>query len=84
MVVTQRKSKEVRHEEILDAALEEFALRGLHGASTEDIARRVEAIQADTSGAVAAIEQISETIAQINDFQTTIASAVEEQTVTTN
>src|SRR4051812_26821425 len=40
MAVTQRKSKEVRHEEILDAALEEFALRGLHGASTEAIARR--------------------------------------------
>src|SRR3954453_20654813 len=36
----QRKSKEVRHEEILDAALQEFAARGLHGASTEDIARR--------------------------------------------
>ncbi len=40
MVVTQRKSKEVRHVEILDAALIEFAERGLHGASTEDIARR--------------------------------------------
>ncbi len=40
MVVTERKSKEVRHEEILDAALQEFAQRGLHGASTEDIARR--------------------------------------------
>jgi AcrR family transcriptional regulator len=40
MVVTERKSKEVRHEEILDAALQEFARRGLHGASTEDIARR--------------------------------------------
>src|SRR3954471_17757598 len=37
---SQRKSKEVRREEILDAALEEFAQRGLHGASTEDIARR--------------------------------------------
>jgi AcrR family transcriptional regulator len=35
-----RKSKEVRHEEILDAALQEFARRGLHGTSTEDIARR--------------------------------------------
>src|SRR5881275_434842 len=35
-----RKTKEVRREEILDAALEEFAERGLHGASTEDIARR--------------------------------------------
>ncbi len=40
MVVTERKSKEVRHEEILDAALQEFAQRGLYGASTEDIARR--------------------------------------------
>jgi AcrR family transcriptional regulator len=40
MVVTERKSKEVRHEEILDAALQEFAKLGLHGASTEDIARR--------------------------------------------
>src|SRR3954447_15740450 len=40
MAVTQRKSKEVRHDELLDAALVEFAERGLHGASTEDIARR--------------------------------------------
>ena len=40
MVVQERKSKEARSEEILDAALEEFAQRGLHGASTEDIARR--------------------------------------------
>jgi AcrR family transcriptional regulator len=40
MVATARKSKEVRREEILDAALVEFAERGLEGASTEDIARR--------------------------------------------
>jgi len=40
MVTTERKTKEVRREEILDAALIEFAARGLHGASTEDIARR--------------------------------------------
>jgi methyl-accepting chemotaxis protein len=52
--------------------------------ATEDIARRVEAIQADTDGAVAAISQISSIIAQINDYQMTIASAVEEQTATTN
>ena len=51
--------------------------------ATEDIARRVEAIQGDTSGAVAAIGRISEVIGQINDFQLTIASAVEEQTATT-
>jgi methyl-accepting chemotaxis protein len=51
--------------------------------ATEDISKRVEAIQADTGGAVTAIEQISQVIAQISDFQTTIASAVEEQTATT-
>ncbi|GIE33610.1 chemotaxis protein [Actinoplanes italicus] len=52
--------------------------------ATEDIGQRVAAIQADTAGAVAAIAEISEIIARMNDFQTTIASAVEEQTVTTN
>ncbi|MCZ2823088.1 MULTISPECIES: methyl-accepting chemotaxis protein [unclassified Modestobacter] len=52
--------------------------------ATEDIARRVEAIQGDTSGAVSAIGRISEIIGSINDFQLTIASAVEEQTATTN
>ncbi|WP_229069998.1 methyl-accepting chemotaxis protein [Actinoplanes sp. DH11] len=52
--------------------------------ATEDIARRVQAIQADTTGAVAAIQQVSEVIQQINEYQTTIASAVEEQTATTN
>ncbi|WP_169166004.1 methyl-accepting chemotaxis protein [Cellulomonas taurus] len=51
--------------------------------ATEDIARRVETIQADTSGAVTAIGEISTIIASINDYQLTIASAVEEQTATT-
>jgi AcrR family transcriptional regulator len=35
-----RKSAEVRREEILEAAMAEFALGGLHGTSTDDIARR--------------------------------------------
>ncbi|WP_233404412.1 methyl-accepting chemotaxis protein [Actinotalea solisilvae] len=52
--------------------------------ATEDIARRVEAIQTDTTTAVAAISEISQIIASINDYQLTIASAVEEQTATTN
>jgi methyl-accepting chemotaxis protein len=52
--------------------------------ATEDIARRVLSIQGDTSAAVAAIEEISTIVAQISDRQTTIASAVEEQTATTN
>jgi methyl-accepting chemotaxis protein len=52
--------------------------------ATDDIARRVEAIQADTTGAVTAIGEISAIIASINDYQMTIATAVEEQTATTN
>ena len=51
--------------------------------ATDDIARRVEAIQADSAAAVSAIAEISEVIARINDYQSTIASAVEEQTATT-
>ena len=51
--------------------------------ATEDIARRVEAIQNDTTAAVTAIGEISQIIASINDYQLTIASAVEEQTATT-
>jgi methyl-accepting chemotaxis protein len=52
--------------------------------ATEDISQKIEAIQSDTRGAVAAIAQISSIINQINDIQSTIASAVEEQTATTN
>lgn len=51
--------------------------------ATEDISRKIEAIQADTESAVAAIAQIGTVIGQINDFQNTIASAVEEQSATT-
>ena len=40
MVVAERKTKEVRREEIIDAALGVFAEHGLHGASTEEIAKR--------------------------------------------
>ena len=52
--------------------------------TTEQITRRVEAIQVDTSGAVTAISEIGAIIASINNYQLTIASAVEEQTATTN
>jgi methyl-accepting chemotaxis protein len=52
--------------------------------ATEDISRKIEAIQVDTRGAVEAIGQISGVITQINDISNTIASAVEEQTATTN
>ena len=52
--------------------------------ATEDIGRKIEAIQGDTKGAVSAIAEISEVIHQISDIQNTIASAVEEQSATTN
>ncbi len=51
--------------------------------ATEDISRRVQAIQSDTGGAVTAIGEISAIIERINGIQLTIASAVEEQTATT-
>ncbi len=52
--------------------------------ATEEISQKIEAIQADTKGAVTAIDQISKVIGQINDISSTIASAVEEQSATTN
>ena len=51
--------------------------------ATEDISKRVAAIQPDTEGAVRAISEISSIIGLINDSQGTIAAAVEEQTATT-
>jgi methyl-accepting chemotaxis protein len=51
--------------------------------ATEDIGARVAAIQHDTSGAVDAINRISGVIGKINEFQLTIASAVEQQTAVT-
>ena len=54
------------------------------GDATEDISAKIGAIQHDTQGAVAAIQQISGIINQVNDIANTIASAVEEQSVTTN
>lgn len=52
--------------------------------ATDDVTSRIAKIQDDTDSAVTAIRRISEIISQINDFQTTIAAAVEEQTATTN
>jgi methyl-accepting chemotaxis protein len=52
--------------------------------ATEDIGQKIDAIQTDTRSAVEAIGQITGIINQINDISNTIASAVEEQTATTN
>ena len=52
--------------------------------ATEDISRKIEAIQTDTKAAVEAIAEISGVINQINGISNTIATAVEEQNATTN
>jgi methyl-accepting chemotaxis protein len=52
--------------------------------ATEGISRKIELMQANTSGAIETISEIGGIIAQINDISSTIASAVEEQAVTTN
>ncbi|NDI47884.1 methyl-accepting chemotaxis protein [Goekera deserti] len=51
--------------------------------ATEDIVRRVAAIRSGTADAAAAIDDIAAVVGRVNDFQQTIASAVEEQSATT-
>jgi methyl-accepting chemotaxis protein len=52
--------------------------------ATEDISQRIDAIQTDTAAAITAIDQIGSVIGEINDTQTTIAGAVEQQSATTS
>ncbi len=52
--------------------------------ATDDISRRIEAIQRDTQMAITVISKIGEVITQVNDYSRTIAAAVEEQSATTN
>jgi methyl-accepting chemotaxis protein len=51
--------------------------------ATEDIGRRVQTIQADTGAAVSAISEITDVIAQVSEYQETVAAAIEEQAATT-
>lgn len=51
--------------------------------ATDEITGKTAKIQEDTNAAIAAMSRITEIIHQINDFQTTIAAAVEQQTATT-
>ena len=50
--------------------------------ATDSITAQVGTIQADTTGVVDSITQIGEVIGKVNGYQTTIASAVEEQHAT--
>ncbi len=51
--------------------------------ATEDIGRKITAIQVDTKGAVEAIGSITDVITKVNDISGTIATAAEEQSATT-
>ena len=51
--------------------------------ATEDISAQVQSIQDETNDAVGAIEKIRAVIGEISDISTTIASAVEEQGLST-
>ena len=53
------------------------------GTATEDITARIGGIQRDTTAVVTAIDEIAHVIARVNDLQTVVASAIEEQTATT-
>jgi methyl-accepting chemotaxis protein len=52
--------------------------------ATEEIGKKIKTIQGDTHAVATAIMEISGVISRVNDISGTIASAVEEQTATTN
>jgi methyl-accepting chemotaxis protein len=52
--------------------------------ASEDIRHKIEVIQEDTQGAVEVIAQINKIISKIDEFQSTIAATVEEQSAATN
>lgn len=51
--------------------------------ATDDIRNRIEVMQRSTGQAVGSIEEISEVIGRVNELSRMIASAVEEQSITT-
>jgi methyl-accepting chemotaxis protein len=52
--------------------------------ATQDIARKIETIQTDTGGAVGAIGEIRQAINRVNDIQSTVATAIQQQATTTS
>ncbi len=52
--------------------------------ATDEIGSMISAIQRDTESSVEAIERIGETIGRINNIQSSISAAVDQQTITTS
>ena len=65
-------------------ATEVKELAGETAKATEDISSRVAGIQQETAEVVGTIREITDVIGRVNDYVTTIASAVEEQSATTS
>ena len=53
-------------------------------AATEEITKKINAIQVDTESSVAAILAISDSISEVNNIASSISASVEEQSATTN
>ena len=53
-------------------------------AATDEITKKINAIQTDTNNSVTAIKSISDSISEINTIATQISASVEEQNATTN
>ena len=51
--------------------------------ATEDIKNKIDGIQTSTNNSIVDIKKIEEIVQNVNDYITTIASAVEEQSITT-
>ncbi len=64
-------------------ASEVKSLASQTGKATEEIGQQISEIQASTSGAVGAIQGITEAVREMNEFTVSIASAVEQQSQTT-
>lgn len=52
--------------------------------ATLDIEQKINAIQTTADGAIRAVTEITDVINRINDYNTSVANAVEEQSATTN
>jgi uncharacterized protein YoxC len=52
--------------------------------ATDDIGAKIDGVQRNVEQVVASISEIADVITRINDFQTSIAGAVEEQSAATN
>lgn len=52
--------------------------------ATEEISRKIAAIQVDSKDAVEAIQELNSVVQKISDFQSSIAEAVDEQSVMTS